>query len=95
MWQTKSACVDQGFSFPPDARFGYVALATFRTDRSDLDNIFKVVQDAVFGGLGVDDKRILSIQAGKLVNPRDPHVKIVVSLLNTADVANLYGQLLT
>lgn len=50
--------------------------------KRDLDNILKIVQDAICNALGANDNHIVDIHLSKRIRPLDPHIYIEIDTLD-------------
>ncbi len=65
-----------------EAHWGIYVEFYFETPtRRDLDNGFKIAQDVVAEGLGLNDNRVVDIHLSKRLDPLRPRIEVVVEAI--------------
>lgn len=82
-WQVRKAVVEQEWDADPGGRYA-LRLRVFFPDRTrrDLDNTVKLLQDALFGALHLDDQAIDDLHVQRAgVDPERPRVEVTLEVL--------------
>lgn len=93
-WEVRAAIVEQGVEIDPKAYYGYAIAVYFPDAGRDLDNVFKIVQDAIFAAIGVNDNRVIDIHAGKIVDPTHPRAEVLLYTSTPPTIIRQYTKLM-
>jgi crossover junction endodeoxyribonuclease RusA len=92
-WTVRKVVVEQGIDVDPKGYYGYIASVRFASAGRDLDNGLKVMQDAIFEALHINDDRVVEFCVGKLVDPKHPRVDILIYSIDLATIQRRYGDI--
>jgi Holliday junction resolvase RusA-like endonuclease len=80
----REAMHQQQFYPADDARLGIICRVWFKTDRRDLDNSQKLVQDAIATALGIDDRQVDYIEIHRMsLDLQHPRCEVEVFIRET------------
>jgi crossover junction endodeoxyribonuclease RusA len=81
-WHVRKAVVEQQWDAGPGARYALHLRIWFSDQtRRDLDNTLKLLQDALFGALHLDDQLIDELHVQRAgIDPERPRVELTLSV---------------